>query len=224
MWRDAMAVLFSQSWDVITGKFDEYSTFVSNEYNPTLNRLGVKLLGGYYVAVGEGPRIMAVGTVDESDYLRKILSTNEYRVLQNKLFQLICNYSSRMWVSSGRIKEGPYKIQMGAWKFNQYYNVVPGREEEHYTFVKEECAPAMAAMRVPITQGWRLVIGSGPMTLAECSARNIADIANAIDTDAFRRLVRKLKKTFATDYNSRILAPTGRIEVPSMLGEMMKGF
>lgn len=219
-----MTVLFSQSWDVITGKFDEYSTFVTNEYNPTLNQLGVKLLGGYYVAVGEGPRIMAVGTVDEGEYLRKILSTNEYRVLQCKLLRLVCNYSSRMWVSSGRIKEGPYKIQMGAWKFNQYYNVVPGKEEEHYTFVKEECIPGMAALRVPITEGWRLVIGSGPMTLAECSARNIADIANAIDTNEFRKLVRTLKKTYATDYSSRILAPTGRIEVPSMLSEMMKGF
>ena len=64
----------------------------------------------------------------------------------------------------------------------------------------------------------------GPMTLAECSARNITDIANAIDTDEFRKLVRKLKKTYAIDYSSRILAPTGRIEVPSMLSEMMKGF
>lgn len=219
-----MTVLFSQSWDVITDKFDEYSSFVSGEYNPTLNEMGIKLLGGYYVAVGHGPRIIAVGTVEEGEYLRKILSTEEYRVIQSKLFRLVCNYSSRMWVSSGRIKEGPYKIQMGAWKFNQYYNVVPGKEEEHYTFVKEECIPRMTELRVPVTQGWRLVIGSGPTTLAECSARNIADIANAIDTNEFRKLVRKLKKTYATDYSSRILAPTGRIEVPSMLSEMMKGF
>lgn len=62
------------------------------------------------------------------------------------------------------------------------------------------------------------------MTLAECGARRMNDIAAAIDTAEFRRLVRTLKKECATDYSSRMLAPTGRIEVPSMLGEMMKGF
>ena len=113
---------------------------------------------------------------------------------------------------------------MGAWKFNQYYNLLPGMEEEHYTFVKEECIPGMQKLGVPVTQGWRLVIGSGPTILAECTGRKLEDIARAIDTSEFRRLVRTLKKHYATDYSSRILAPTGRIEVPSMVSQMMKGF
>jgi hypothetical protein len=36
--------------------------------------------------------------------------------------------------------------------------------------------------------------------------------------------VRKLKNEMATDYASRILAPTGRIEVPYLMSEMMKKF
>ena len=219
-----MTILFTQYWDVIPGKFDEYSEFVTNEYNPTINRLGLKLLGGYYVAVGEGPRIVAVATVEEQDYLRKILGTEDYRIISGKLLRLVERYSSKLWVSSGRVTEGPYKIQIGAWKFNQYYNVLPGKEDEHYRFVKDECMPGMKELRVPITGAWRLVIGSGPTILAECSARNIEDIAKAIDTAEFRRLVRTLKKNYGTDYSSRILAPTGRIEIPSMLSEMMKGF
>jgi hypothetical protein len=82
----------------------------------------------------------------------------------------------------------------------------------------------MKELRTPITGGWRLVIGDGPLILAECSARSMEDIARCVDTDLFRRLVRKLKKEYATDYGSRILAPTGRIEIPSMLSQMMKGF
>ncbi len=97
-----------------------------------------------------------------------------------------------------------------------------GKEFDH--FVKDECIPGMKQLGVPITGGWRLVIGDGPRMLAECSGRSIEDIAKCIDTDLFRRLVRKLKKDYATDYASRILAPTGRIEIPSMLGQMMKGF
>lgn len=219
-----MTVLFSQYWDVIPGKFDEYSKFVSTEYNPALENLGIKLLGGYYVAVGQGPRIFAIGTVEEADYLRHILATEDYRVLSSKLFRLVHHYGSKLWVSSGRVTEKPYKIQMGAWKFNQYYNVVSGLEDDHYRFVKEECVPGMKALNVPITAGWRLVIGDGPRLLAECTGRTIVDIAKAIDTDLFRRLVRTLKKTYATDYSSRILAPTGQIEIPSLMSGMMKGF
>jgi hypothetical protein len=219
-----MTVLFTQYWDVIPGKFDEYSTFVTNEYNPALGTLGLKLLGGYYVAVGEGPRIVAVATVENQHYLRKILATNEYRLIFSGLLGLVQKYSSKLWVSSGRVVEGPYRIQTGAWKFNQYYNVLPGMEDEHYHFVKEECIPGMKELQVPVTGAWRLVVGQGPTILAECTARNIVDIAKAIDTSEFRRLVRRLKKNFGTDYSSRILAPTGRIEIPYFMGEMMKGF
>ena len=219
-----MNILFTQYWDVMPEKFDEYSSFVTNEYNPTLNKLGLKLLGGFYVAVGQGPRIIAVATVEDQDYLRKILATEEYRVISSRLLQLVWKYSSRLYVSSGRVIEGPYNIQVGAWKFNQYYNILRGKEEEHYRFVKDECIPGMKELKVPITGAWRLVIGDGPRILAECTARNIVDIAKCIDSSEFRRLVRALKKHYATDYSSRILAPTGRIEVPYIMSEMMKGF
>ena len=219
-----MTILFAQSWDVIPGQFDEYSTFVSNEYNPTLEKLGLKLLGGYYVAVGEGPRIIAVATTASEEDLMKALLNSSYRIITNKLLQVVVKYSSRVWVSSGRIHEKPYRIQTGAWKFNQYYNVIPGMGDAHYRFVKDECIPAMKALGVPITGGWRLAIGSGPRILAECTGRSIEDIAKAINTSEFRQMVRTLKKKYATDYNSKILAPTGRIEIPSLMRDMMKGF
>jgi len=219
-----MTVLFTQYWDVVHGKFDEYSEFMTNEYMPALEQLGIKLLGGFYVAVGEGPRIIVVATVEEQDYLRKILATDEYRVISGKLMSFVYQYSSKLWVSSGRLLEEPYNIHTAAWKFNQYYNVVPGQEEAHYRFVKEECIPGMKALNVPVTGAWRLVIGSGPTILAECTAKNILDIAKAVDTSEFRRLVRTMKKNYAANFGSRILAPTGRIEVPQIMKEMMKGF
>ena len=219
-----MTILFAQSWDVIPGQFDEYSAFVSNEYNPTLEKLGLKLLGGYYVAVGEGPRITAVATTVREEDLMKALLESSYRIITNKLLQVVVKYSSRVWVPSGRIHEKPYRIQTGAWKFNQYYNVIPGMGDAHYRFVKEECIPGMKALGVPITGGWRLAIGSGPRILAECTGRNIENIAKAINTSEFRQMVRTLKKKYATDYNSKILAPTGRIEIPSLMRDMMKGF
>ncbi len=91
-----MTSLFTQYWDVIPGRFDDYSAFVSKEYIPAMERLGLKLLGGFYVAVGQGPRIIVVGTVEEQDYLRRILSTEEYRIIMEGLSQFVCKYSSKL--------------------------------------------------------------------------------------------------------------------------------
>jgi hypothetical protein len=220
---EVVTILFSQCWDVITDKYDAYSTFISKRYNPGLEKLGMQLLGGYYVAVGEGPRIVAVATLDEKEDLFGVLSSREYRILSTELIQLVCNFGSRVWISSGRIHEQPYRIQTGAWKFTQRYNIVRGKEEEHYRFVKEECLPVMKALKLPITGGWRLAVGSGPRTLAESTGRTMEHIVTALDTTEFRKLVRTLKIRYATDYSSRILTPTGRIEVPYLIKEMVKG-
>lgn len=219
-----MPILFTQLWDVMPGKFDDYSSFVIQEYNPALEKMGIRLVGGYYVVVGEGPRIVAVAEVEGVDNLHRILAEKEYRDLSQRLLQYVWKYSSRVWAPSGRLQTGPYQIQTGVWKFNQYYNVLRGKEDDHYHFVKDECIPAMQSLGVPITAGWRLVVGAGPRIFAECTAKGIVDIAKAVDSSEFRRLVRKLKNEIATDYSSRILAPTGRVEVPYLMREMMKKF
>ncbi|RPJ11168.1 MAG: hypothetical protein EHM36_02005, partial [Deltaproteobacteria bacterium] len=166
-----MTILFTQYWDVMPGKFDEYASFVTQEYNPTLEMLGIRLVGGYCVAVGEGPRIVAVATVDETENLRKTISSREYRVLSNKLLEYVWKYTNKVYVPSGRIQGGPYRIQTGVWKFNQYYNILRGKEADHLKFVKDECLPGMEELKVPLTGGRRLVIGSGTPILAERTGR-----------------------------------------------------
>ncbi|MFO7459370.1 MAG: hypothetical protein R6X07_02000 [Desulfatiglandales bacterium] len=219
-----MAILFTQYWDVMPGLFDDYAAFISNEYNAAMNSMGIRLVGGYYVVVGEGPRIVAVAEVENVDSLQRILATKEYRLVSDRLNKYVWKYSSKVWAPASRVLGGPYVIQTGVWKFNQYYNVLPGRDDEHYRFVKDECLPALKALGIPMTGGWRLAIGTGPKILAECTARGAVEIAKAVDSAEFRRLVRKLKNESATDYSSRILAPTGRIEVPYLMSEMMKKF
>lgn len=219
-----MPILFTQYWDIMPGRFDDYSTFVMDEYIPTLQKLQIRLVGGYYVAVGEGPRIVAVAEVENVDSLHRHLATRDYRIITNRLLQHVWKYSSKVWAPSGRIQEGSYRIQTGVWRFNQYYNVLPGKEEEHYHFVKDECIPVMKELGIPITSGWRLVVGTGAKTLSESTARGMVEMAEAIDSSEFRLLVRKLKNQFATDYSSRILASTGRIELPFLMTEMMKKF
>jgi hypothetical protein len=219
-----MTILFIQYWDVNPGEYDGYSKFISEEFNPGLEKLGFALLGGFYVAVGSGPRIMAVASVQNDAGLLAALSSRESRIMSTKLMKYIYNYGSKVWIPAGMFREQTYCIQTGAWKFNQYYDIVSGKEEEHNDFVRDEAIPMMKELDVPVTHGWRLSIGTGPRILAECTARTFVDIAKAIDSAEYRKLARRLKKTYTTNFSSRILAPTGRVEVPYLIMEMMKGF
>jgi hypothetical protein len=113
---------------------------------------------------------------------------------------------------------------LGVWKFNQYFNIIPGREKEYAEFVLKDHLPTMEKLGIKMTGGWRVVVGSGPTIVAEGTATSIVEIAKAIETPEFNRITKRLTSNYVTDYSSRILAPTGRIELPFIMGEMMKGF
>jgi len=48
----------------------------------------------------------------------------------------------------------------------------------------------------------------------EGSSPGLQDIAKSVDTDEYRNLMRRLKSKYIMNYQSRILAPTRRVEVP----------
>jgi hypothetical protein len=219
-----MAVLFNQHWDVAPGKMKVYSDFVMTHYNPTLERIGLQLVGGYYVTVGMGPRIIAVARTTSLRELEAALASEAFEGITRRLMEFVTHYHSKILVPTGRVKMDGYEVQTGLWKYNQYYNILPGLEAEYSAFVKEELLAGMEKAGLPVTAGWRVIVGSGPYIVAESSAATIVDIARAIDTDDFRHVVRKLKTTYVTDYHSRILHPTGRVDLPQFLKEMMGSF
>jgi len=57
-----------------------------------------------------------------------------------------------------QIQEGPYRIQTGVWKFNQYYTCCPAKRKIIIPFCEDECLPEMKKLGIPITAGWRLVV------------------------------------------------------------------
>lgn len=219
-----MPVLFTQHWDIIPGVQNAYSNFLSTQYNQALERVGIRLVGGYYVAVGMGPRIIAVGVTQDLEQLEAALSSEEYQAITNQLMNFVTLYHNKILVPTGRVDIGDYKIQTGIRKFNQYWNIIPGMEAQYTEFIQQDFIPTFESLGVKVTGGWRVIVGSGPYIVAESSAASIVDIAKAIDTDEFRRIVRKLKSTYVTDYHSRILSPTGRIDIPFFMQEMMKKF
>jgi hypothetical protein len=122
------------------------------------------------------------------------------------------------------VKTDNYTIQLRVWKFNQYFNIIPGKEKEYTKFITKDYLPTMEKLGIKITGGWQVVIGPGPYIVAEGTARSIVDIAKALESDEYKRITKILISKYVTDYSNRILAPTGRIELPYLLEKMMKGF
>ncbi len=219
-----MTVLYTQHWDVLPNVEQQYSDFVMTYYNPTLERLGIRLVGGYYVAIGMGPRVIAVGVTQNLHELEQALAADEYQGITDRLMEFVAHYHSKILVPTGRVEMTDYKIQTGIWKFNTYWNLIPGVEREYAEFIKNDYVPTINSLGITMTNGWRVIVGSGPYIVGESSATSLVDIAKAIDTTEFRRITRTVKSRYVTDYHSRVLAPTGRIDIPYFMKEMMKGF
>jgi hypothetical protein len=218
-----MAILFAQNWDVVENKEKEYQEFILSKYIPTYEKTGLRLVGAYYVVVGAGPRIVGVSTTEDLLAFQKAVVSDGYADLLEEIFPLIRNYSSKLYISYGPIKVDRYEIQVGVWKFNQYFNILPGMEKSYRSFVEAEFIPKMEQLGIRVTNIWKVVIGSGPFILVEGTSRTIEEIARAIDTDEYRMLTRTLKSRYVMDYQSKILAPTRRVEIPYFIKGLTAG-
>ncbi|MEI2732154.1 MAG: hypothetical protein V9G08_09175 [Dermatophilaceae bacterium] len=220
-----MSVLFNQHWDVAPGRMKPYSEdFIMKTYNPTLSRIGLDLVGGYYVTVGMGPRIILVARTKTMLALETAMASPDFDAVTRQLLEYVTSYHSKILVPTTAIPVEHYEVQGGSCKFTQYWNVLPDRVDDYRQFMEKEFVPGMEHAGMPVTGGWRVAVGSGPTMLTEASTAQIVDIAKAIDTDTFRHIVRKLKTTYVYDYHSRILNPTGRVEISRFLSEMLGSF
>jgi hypothetical protein len=209
-----MAILFAQHWDVVENKENEYQDFILGRYIPTFEKTGLRIAGAYYVVVGAGPRIVSISTTEDPLVFQKAIASEEYSGLLDELLPFIRNYASRLYKSYGPIKVDRYEIQLGVWKFNQYFNVLPGMEKDYGKFLEEEFIPMMEKLDITVTNIWKVIIGNGPFVLVEGTSPKIEEIAKSIAADEFRILTRKLKSKYVSDYQTKILAPTRRVEVP----------
>jgi hypothetical protein len=218
-----MAILFVQFWDVLENVEKKYEEFILNKYIPTYEKTGLRIAGAYYVVVGAGPRIVSVSTTEDLLGFQKAVTSEEYSDLLEDLFPLIRNYSSKLYKSYGPIQVDRYEMQLGVWKFNQNFNTLPGMEKGFRKFLEEEFVPRMEQVGIQVTNIWKVIIGSGPFILVEGTGKRIEDIAKAIASDQYRMLVRTLKSKYVLDYQSKILAPTRRVELPYLVKAITAG-
>lgn len=210
-----MTILFTQEWDVIRGKEKAYGEFISNEFTPRLNDLGLKPVGGFYVEVGFGPRIISVRSMDNLMDLLKIFDRDGYKNLILDLHEFIINYQNRVLRSTGRVPLKEYKLQKGVWKYIHYWNQLPGRRSAYEEFIAREYLPILYGIDyLEVTNSWDVLLGGFSQIAGELTFKSAVDIGRFLEDPTFRKIDQKLRQEYVYNYATRIIRTTERFDEP----------
>ena len=210
-----MSILFTQNYDIINEKEAAYGEFISKVYMPETTSLGLVSVGGYYVEVGFGPRVVSVMAVDGFDDLCRIMTTEKFKELTVALKSFVSNYRNAALEPTGRVKREKYTIQKGVWKLNQHYDLRPGLKGRYGNFIIHEFLPEMEKIDyVEVTGGWNVILGGVSDIIAEFTFRDPVAIGHLLNNEDFRSLMLKLRTRYLRSYASRILRCTERFEEP----------
>jgi hypothetical protein len=210
-----MSVLFTMAWDIIPGKEDEYADFIAGTFLPETSAMKLAPVGGYYVEVGFGPRVIGVSLASDLELLSRVIASDRFKQLSVKLKSIVHNYRTAVLEPTGRVKREKYAIQKGVWKLNQYYDLKPGVKKEYADFIVKEYLPAIQKIDyMEVTGGWNVVLGGVSEIISEFTFKDPVDIGRLLNNEEFRKLNLKLKGAYVMNYASRILRCTERFDEP----------
>ena len=199
-----MAVKFNEYWNIVPAKMDEYIEFMQQSRIPTLNRLGINVLAMWTVLIGSSPQIISVGVSEDLECCEEALRNPEYYETNNQLLHFVTDYRSKILISSSRFPELPKGIEKGTVKLSQYWDIIPGKENEYDKFIREVHYPAMEALGIKIVGEWKVLIGESPNIFYEAMCDNEAKLLKALTTQKFRMLKHELLR-LVSNYSSRVL-------------------
>ncbi len=212
-----MTVLYVQSWDIIREKEEEYSEFVVNEYNPVVEELGIKIVGGYYVEVGEGPGTIACFAFNDLSVVNGKITNPKFIEITNQLAKFVKNRKSALAVSTGRVDAPEYTLQKNRWKWNFYYNVKHNKKSDYREAMKKTVEIFKAIDFVELTEEWRVIYGGRADYLLELTFDDPFDIGRLMNNAAYRDWEKLMKKELIDFHSSRVLRSTERFEEPRWL-------
>lgn len=94
---------FNHHYDIDFDRFDQYSAFMKDVHIPTMENLGIRMIGGWYVAIGPGPNIVVEGAAESVDSILDALGTTEYHRLTDKLLTMVTKLGSKILAPTGYV-------------------------------------------------------------------------------------------------------------------------
>lgn len=90
------SVKFNQMWDVLGDQKEAYDQYTTEVFYPTLEELGITVAQEWEVLIGDGPRIICEGRVNDISKLVSNLQTKKFREAKQGLKSYVENYESRL--------------------------------------------------------------------------------------------------------------------------------
>ena len=91
-----MSVKLIMTWDIVPDHDQDYFEFVINEFVPGVQRLGLQPAEAWVTVFGDYPQIQVSILGDDLTALQRILHSEGWGKLQEKLFSLVKNYSFKI--------------------------------------------------------------------------------------------------------------------------------
>jgi hypothetical protein len=91
-----MNVKVIMSWDIIQGREQEYFEFVVRNFMPGVQKLGMSLSDAWVTIYGEHPQILVGAVVPGFERAEKIIYSEEWRALNDRLMDYVQNYELKL--------------------------------------------------------------------------------------------------------------------------------
>lgn len=84
------------SWDIKSGRDQEYFEFMVREFAPGMNRLGLSPTEAWLSVYGDSPQIMMEAVGDDISAVHGLLNDPEWEMLRGKLLEYVDNYEHKI--------------------------------------------------------------------------------------------------------------------------------
>lgn len=92
------------SWDLKPGSESDYFEFAVREFIPGIMKLGIQPTEAWYTIVGDGPQILTGGVTEDLAAMQTVLASDEWRALQDKLFDYVTNFNYKIVRATGKFQ------------------------------------------------------------------------------------------------------------------------
>ena len=89
------------SWNIQSGSEAEYFQFVIQEFVPCLMRLGLQPTEVWFTAYGDCPQIQAGGLAPDLAAINKIIQSDDWQDLRQKLEAYVTEYQQKVVPAAG---------------------------------------------------------------------------------------------------------------------------
>lgn len=84
------------SWNIKSDEEPAYFEFIVQEFAPKLIKMGIRPTEAWYTVYGEGPQIIMPAVAADRESLQRVLESEEWLELVNKLKNFVTDYQCRI--------------------------------------------------------------------------------------------------------------------------------